>query len=156
VAIWIAVGFVCLWTLFGLIDLRAAITAQAKGLGAAGLILAAGASSFAAFHALSGGAESLGLVVLAGGGVAMALGLLGDFLADLRTRSFQASLSVATFAWLLPGSVGETPTVGGVLFVAAIAVMIGSVTGLVLRKIIGRFLFGGPDDDDELEGEAER
>jgi hypothetical protein len=147
----IALGFVSLLCLMGLIDLRHARAATAKLLGALALVGAGGCAGYAAWQTLDAPGTKAATWLAVAGGVSVVLGLVGDALGDLRSRSFTASLTVTAFALLLPSSIGDTPRAGAVLFVGAICIAASSLTGAIVRRVLSALLYRDEDEDEEDE-----
>jgi hypothetical protein len=149
---WIGLGFVALLCLMAAVDLRHGRSAAARVVGALGIFGAGGVASWATWSMLFAQAPA-DVRVVGGGAVAFALvGFIGDWLGELRTRSFTAAITVSCFALLLPSSVSDDPRTGGVLFLGAISIGLGSITGRITRRIAARFYYD--DDDGDEAGDA--
>jgi hypothetical protein len=145
---WLGVGFVVLISLMGFIDTRHTRRKLAKGLGAFSLLAAAIAAGSGVWLTLTKvPLEPMTLPILLGGPVLG--GLVADALGDLRTRCFPAVVTIGAFALILPDSVGEEPTSGAVLFVAVICILLGSVSGALMRRVVAPILFRGDDEEEE-------
>lgn len=144
---WVGLGFVALLSAMGLVDLRHARRPVAKALGALAILAAGGLAGVSAWQTLTRSPLDAAWWPAAVA-VAVALAVAADLLGELRTRSFPAAATVTLFAVLLPGSVGDEPSVGGLLFLAVICILIASLVGALSRRVV-RMLWRDDDEDEE-------
>ncbi len=134
---YVALAAVLLFGFIGVVDAARGRRA-ARAAGTLGLLLAAFVAAQSVwrvcFDAEVAALPRLPLALLAG--AAVVLGLVADGLNDQRTKAVGAPIALLVFGLSLPGAGAGTPSLGAVLFLAALSLLAGSVTGGVVNRLL--------------------
>lgn len=150
-----ACAAVLLFVLIGLIDASRG-RRSAQSIGTLGLLLAAFVAGHSvwrvSFQPELAALPSVALGVLSV--VAVVLGLVADYVNEQRTKAVGALIALVVLAWALPGASAGPLSLGAVLFMAALALLAGSVGGSVANRLLRALRSSRDDDDDEHTSSA--
>lgn len=146
---YVAVGAVILFVFIGLVDASRG-RRGARLVGSLGLLLAASFAAHTVWQRFwSPDEERVAQALLVGlSAVAVTLGLVADGMNGHRTKAVGAPLALLVVAWLLPHAAERPPSTEGVLFIAALALLFGSIAGGLLNRVL-RAVRARYDDEGE-------